>query len=210
MGFKKRGSFSWHGWGAYWYHKSWYQVHAPFGGVSVDDHRKVTKPWLSRGRCLEWELRIPLIRNWQIHLETPGKDYLTLVKGPKYLRNLSWILDEFDSSFNALATASLRYHLDWSVCDNEDRREKYEDIIERLNEPTPDFTDEETAVLHPPDWKFGDDFESLPDGKGSRLKESSPEQKAVYAAYRQREDEHRERITQARHDFVDIMPYLWS
>lgn len=198
MKFKKRGSFSWHGWGAYWAHKNSYQVHAPFGGVGVDHHRKVTKPWLSRGRCLEWELRIPLTSNWQIHLETPGKDYLTLVKGPKYLRNLSWILDEFDSSFNALATASLRYHLDWSVCDNSDLREKYEDIIERLNEPMADFTDEESAIVHPPGWRL------------SMINEKNPEQDAVYAAYWQRQKEHDQRIAQARHDFVDIMSYLWS
>lgn len=202
MRLKKRGQFSWHGWGSHWYHKNWYAAHTPFGGVGVDHHRRVTKPWISRGRCLEWELRIPLTSKWQIHLTTPSTSYLDLVNGPKYLRSIDWILDEFDSSFNALAIASLRYHLDWSVCCNEDRREKYEDIIARLTERQPTFTDEELAILHPPGSTWKDDLRLI--------NESIPERDAVYKAYWQRQEEYDQRLAQARHDFVDIMPYLWS
>lgn len=198
----------WCGWG-FSHDSHWTRIHTPFGSVGVDSFRGYDKPGISRGRCHERQLHIPLTRKWQIKLSTRGKDYLTLVKAPSYLKNLNWVIDEFDSSFNDLAIASLRYHLDFSICDNESRRDVYEDLIARLGEEPPDFTDEEMAILQPPGWKFEDDFEPLPGG-GSRLRESTPEQGAVYRAFRVREDEHHARIQQARHDLIDILPHLWS
>ncbi|AZS07403.1 hypothetical protein PBI_DUKE13_63 [Mycobacterium phage Duke13] len=206
---KNRIDWSWRSWGFHAYRpQGWYRVDTPIGSFGIDHHRSVTESWLSRGRCRQWDLRIPVTKDWQIHLSTPGKDYLTLVEGPDYLRNLNWILDEFDSSFNDLATASLRYHLEYSVCDNEDQRERYEDIIARLNEPCPKYTEEEEVILHPPGRERGDDFELR--GDGAVIFKSSPERRDVYAAYRQREEEWLARVDQARHDFVDIMRYLWS
>ncbi|AMS02613.1 hypothetical protein BJD55_gp153 [Gordonia phage Yvonnetastic] len=123
--------------------------------------------------------------------------------------HLDWILDEFDSSFNELAAASLKFHLELSICDNEPRRELYEDLIARLTEEPPDFTDEEMAILEPEGWKWSDDFEDLPEG-GARLRKSPPEKKAVYEAHWKRKAEYDARVKQARHDFVDIMPHLWS
>ncbi|WPH57673.1 hypothetical protein [Mycobacterium phage WXIN] len=189
--------------------RGWWTLHTPAGSIGIDHHRSVTKPGVSRGRRLEWDLRIPVTKSWQIHLATPGKDYLTLVGGPAYLRNLSWILDEFDSSFNDLAIASLRYHLDWSVCGtSEDRRKAYEDLITRLGEHSPGFTDEEMAILYPPGWTIEDDLDRR-DGR-ILLKKSTPEEDAIYRAYEERGSAYRERKRQARHDFVDIMEGLWS
>lgn len=205
----KRIDKSWRGWGIHILRpRSWWMFDTPIGLIAVDYHRSVTKQGLSRGRRREWDLRIPLTKKWQIHLATPGKDYLTLVGGPKYLRNLNWIIDEFDSSFNDLAIASLRYHLDYSVCDNEHRRPVYEDLIFRLSLREPTFTDEEMAILHPPGWTFEDDVERR-DGR-TYLKPASGEVAAIYEAQRKREDEYYEQMDQARHDFVDIMRALWS
>jgi hypothetical protein len=198
----------WRGWGISHDPRYWSRFFTPLGSFGVDSFREQDEPGLSRGRCREWEFRIPLTRKWQINLSTNGKDYLTLVKGPKYLKNLNWILDEFDSSFNDLAIASLRYHLDFSVCDTSAQRDVYEDLIARLGEAPPEFTDEEMAVLHPPGWRRSDDFEER-DGH-IYLKESTPEEKAIYEAHWKLEDEYHARINQARHDFVDIIGNLWS
>ena len=199
----KRIDKYWRGWGVSAYTpRGWYIFRTPFGSLGVDSHRRVTPPWFSRGRCRERELRIPLTEKWQIHLSTKGDDYLTLVNDPKYLRSINWILDEFDSSFNDLAIASLRYHLDWSVCDKSRYRDVYEDLIERLSERSPRFTPEELAVLHVPGRTVEEDFLSL--------NEPNPERDAIYERHWQREDEYHARINKARHDFVDIMGGLWS
>lgn len=204
---RKRITKHWRGWGLSVYAPDgWWIVRTPLGSFGIDSHRRVTQPGFSRGRCRERELRIPLTKKWQIHLSTKGDDYLTLVNGPKYLRSINWILDEFDSSFNDLAIASLRYHLDFSVCDNESRRDVYEDLIARLGEKPPTFTDEEMAVLHPPGWEM---FEPTGAG-GFRLTESTPERTVIHERHRQREDEYRARIQQARKDFIDVLPGLWS
>lgn len=171
----------------------------------MDHHRRVTQDWVSRSRTKAVELRVPLSKRWQLWFSTPGKSYLTLVGAPKYLRDVDWILDEFDSSFNELAAASLRYHLDYSVCDNEDRRTQYEDLIKRLTEPEPDTTDEESAAIatwHPL---------TQQDEKGRHtLTECPPAAAAAFDTWQSREEAWRARIDQARHDFVDIMRNLWS
>ena len=190
-------------------HKSLY---TPLGSVYLHKQYSWEPQWFAgRGERLgERVLRMPIpLSEWAFELKGPLKSYRELVEAPKYLENLDWVIDEFDSSFNDLACASLRYHLDFAVTDNESRREKYEDLIARLSEPGPEFTDEEMEVLQPATWKFEDDFEKLPGG-GYRMTESNPEQKAIYATYWKREEEYHERIQQARHDFVDIMRHLWS
>ncbi|AID58882.1 hypothetical protein PBI_GAIA_63 [Mycobacterium phage Gaia] len=205
---KSDRNWSWKGWGISRLRKARQEIRTPWFAIGVDNFRQVTSTGFSRGRCQERWLRVPLTKRWQVTFSTAGKDYLTLVGGPEYLRNLNWILDEFDSSFNDLAIASLRYHLDYSVCDNEDNRERYEDVIARLSEESPTFTDEEMAILQPPGWSPKDDFEYV-DGR-MLLKRANSAQEAIYKAFHQREDEYRERIQQARHDFVDLMPMLWS
>jgi hypothetical protein len=110
-----------------------------FGTISIDRHyhRQPLSQWrLGRGRHRECILRIPL-PGWIIEVRSKP-NYRKLVGAPKYLDKLNWIIDEFDLSFNALAIASLRYHLDYSHCDNEDRREFYEELINRLSEPHTD------------------------------------------------------------------------
>lgn len=178
-------------------------VWVPFGTLQFHEHYDWEKRFgVETGRCKEKELRIP-IGKYALELATPTKSYLELVDGPDYLNNTSWILDEFDSSFNDLAISSLKYHLDFSICDNSDRREKYEDIIARLKEDHPHVCD--TPEKH-------DIWEEHFKGKlsDSINKPRSPEIKAISDDYHRRSKEHFDRQQQARHDFVDIMPELWS
>ncbi|MEV6219769.1 hypothetical protein [Nocardia sp. NPDC051833] len=159
-----------------------------------------------RGRTREHVWWMP-IGPWTLTIYGRGQSYRKLTGLPR--TSIDYILDEFDASFNNLAAASLRFHLDFSVCDNEDRRAHYEDLITRLTERDPIFTDEEMAILRPPGWKREDDYELMPNGS-YRMRPSTPEEKAVYAASDERTAAYNERIRQARHDFVDIMPELWS
>lgn len=182
---------------------SYVAMHTPLGGVTVHKEYRWQDPWFfGRGdRLGELRARLPLPFKHSIEFNGPYKSYRELVGAPKYLENLDWILDEFDSSFNDLASASLRYHLDFSVCDNEERRDLYEDLIKRLNEEHPEFTDEELGIIHARD--TGNLMTDI-------NRENTPEEKAVYDAYWKREEEYHERIKQARHDFVDVMRGLWS
>lgn len=151
---------------------------------------------------------VPLGKKWCIEFRRKNKDYADLVgyRAP----SIDWIIDEFDDSFNDLAVASLRYHMDYSVCYcHPETRAKYEDLIRRLTEPKPRFTKEELATLHPPGWTIQDDLEPLPEG-GALLRPASDEKHAVYEARQARDDAWEDRQLQARHDFVDIMRGLWS
>lgn len=160
-----------------------------------------------RGRLTEHVWSIPLWR-WDIEIHGRGKNYRELTGLPPM--SIDWILDEFDASFNDLAIASLRYHMDYSVCECPDeRRAKYEDLIARLSERCPRFTNEELAILQPPGWTIEDEFEAMDNGN-YLWRQSTPEAKAIYAAHDAREDAWHARMQQARHDFVDIMPHLWS
>ncbi|BAD58800.1 hypothetical protein [Nocardia farcinica] len=160
-----------------------------------------------RGRTRGWECHVTLYR-WTVSWHGRGQPYWKLV-GFERKPSVDWMLDEFDASFNALAIASIRYHLDYSVLDRERFRESFEDLIARLSEPRPRFTEEEMAVLEPPGWKFEDEFIPQPDGS-FRMKPRVGEERAIYDAQQAREDAWHERIQQARHDFIDILPHLWS
>ena len=117
-----------------------------------------------------------------------------------------WVIDEFDDSFNDLAIASLRYHQDWSInfCDDE-RRARYQDLIDRLSEPLLGFADEERAVFA----AAGDRLVRV-DGRRSMLRPPTARERDAYAAHRQRTAAWEQRMGEARRDFVDIMPELWS
>ncbi|WP_280195812.1 hypothetical protein [Nocardia farcinica] len=160
-----------------------------------------------RGRTRGWECHVTLYR-WTLSWHGLGQPYWKLV-GFERKPSVDWMLDEFDASFNEFAAASLRYHLDYSVLDRERFRESFEDLIARLSEPRPRFTEEEVAVLEPPGWKFEDEFIPQPDGS-FRMKPRVGEERAIYDAQQAREDAWHERIQQARHDFIDILPHLWS
>lgn len=165
----------------------------------------------SRTRTEGHEFRITLLWRWSIVLMTRGKTYAELVEFPY---SLNWVIDEFDSSFNELAVASLRYHLDHSVACNEERREQWEALIERLSESYESFTDEEMDVLERAEQEVGDLFQPVYNDDGTvkhyKLRESTPAEKSVYDAERARELAYHERIQQARKDFVDVLPWLWS
>jgi len=111
-------------------------------------------------------------------------------------------LDEFDASFNELACASLKYHLEYSVARNEDQRPVYEDLITRLSEPAPDVCDtpEKRAVYLA--------HEQI-DSRNARIT-TPPAVREIYDNYWEREHAYQARIQQARHDFIDILRQLWS
>lgn len=117
-----------------------------------------------------------------------------------------WVIDEFDDSFNDLAIASLRYHQDWAVTScSDERRARYQDLIDRLSEPSPDFTDEERAVFA----AAGDRLVRV-DGRRSTLRPPTDREQAAYAAQRERTAAWEQRMVEAQRDFIGIMRELWS
>ncbi|MET8430130.1 hypothetical protein [Nocardia sp. NPDC004860] len=149
-----------------------------------------------RGRCRELNVRMPLWR-WTVEIAGRGKSYRDLVG--LQIRDLDWVIDEFDASFNELAVASLKYHMDHSVCFcSPERRVKYQTLIDRLSEEPPHVCDtpEKQAVF----------AAACP--RGAVV--DSEAVKPIFADFRRRETEYLERVRQARHAFVDIMPELWS
>lgn len=172
--------------------------------IGVDEFTHLPRWAWERNRTQGRTLRVPLVLKWTLEFSTAGKTYLELVNAPSELKDIDWIIDEFDANFNALAVASLRYHMDHSValC-TDDKREKYTELIARLTEKEPKmFNDDEGHLrehLHSSNLSelFGTDTRN-------------PEMDAVFERYREREKAYLERVQQARHDFVDIMPELWS
>lgn len=181
------------------------------GPIYIHRHYTWETRWAwERGRCHERILRIPIL-HWALEIHGPGKSYLELVDAPKYLNNTDWIIDEFDSSFNDLAIASLKYHMHHSVavCENPN---KYQNLIDRLSEEEPGTTAEEHAAIETWDIVDRSDPQYGKDGKiiGYRVPPSTPEASAAFKTWEVRCAAHRKRILQARHDFVDLMPELWS
>jgi hypothetical protein len=87
------------------------------------------------------------IKYWQYRpkwvIERVSERKLTLRRGYS-----TFVPDEFDFHFNKMAADSLRYHLSpRCVVDNEPRRELYEALIARLEEPLPDLTPQESAAI---------------------------------------------------------------
>jgi hypothetical protein len=175
--------------GYYW------QWHTRIGTIGVDSFKSRPRFGHRRGRCLEHEFRFAVSRSWTLELSTSGKSYRELVDAPKELENLDWVIDEFDSNFNALAVASLRYHQKWSVCQSHQR---YEDLITRLTEPRPEVADSEDERATLRSWDF------------PRAQNASPAVRELLDRYGIREQEYLCRMDIARHDFVDIMRELWS
>ncbi len=170
-------------------------LYIPGLGWSVDVHTRYPADgpcWgHARGRCREHVWWMPL-GPWTLTFNGCGQSYAKLVG---FNLPIGWILDEFDASFDSLAIASLRYHLGYSCANNEAYREEWEALIARLSERHARFTEDEMAVIHP---------------SGARFRLDGAERHAAFAAYREREDAREARIQQARHDFIDTLPKLWS
>lgn len=124
------------------------------------------------------------------------------------------IVDEFDSSFEKLAIASLNYHIHHSVsvCPPS-TQEKYENLIERLSAHSPRFTDEESKHLSncraqrrkkKYDSKDNDFLKDLMTPTRCETCQN------IYQKLDERQLEFKNNKAQTRHDFVDIMPSLWS
>ncbi|KXO99412.1 Uncharacterised protein (plasmid) [Tsukamurella tyrosinosolvens] len=135
--------------------------------------------------------------------------YGEAVGAPPYLRDpaFDWVIDELDSSFNALAIASLKYHCDWSICDiGDERRTKFRQLIVRLQEPAPTYTEAEMAVFD----AAGPRFRHSRVGGPVTMRPSTPAEREAHEDWRAREAAWEERLDQARRDFVDVMRELWS
>jgi len=160
-------------------------------------------------RCRQWQIRIrywswwPTVvaRGWQQRRLTLRRGYSTFV------------LDEFDAHFNAMAAESLRYHLSpEGVIDNESRREVFEDLIRRLEEPSSEPTSQERSAMST--WRplsmVAPGYEGFPRSQQMRrLTDCPPAAKAALASWRARQQAWSARQRQARHDFVDILDHLW-
>jgi hypothetical protein len=126
----------------------------------------------------------------------------------------TFVLDEFDAHFNMMAASSLRYHLSPEcVANNEDHREVFENLICRLEEPSPDPTPQEQAAIDT--WRplsmVAPGYENFPRFQQMRqLTDCPPAARAAFASWQAREHVWSVRQRQARHDFVDIMENLWS
>lgn len=124
------------------------------------------------------------------------------------MADLDWVLGEFDASFNELAIASLRYHLDYSYADNEIHRMRFESLIDRLSEPEPTY-DELEGFVDDGTGGFRDVVD--PETGASRFAyEPSAHVREYAERFEQAHAEHQRRITAARHEFVDVIPLLWS
>ncbi|CAM4031069.1 hypothetical protein TSST111916_18905 [Tsukamurella strandjordii] len=135
--------------------------------------------------------------------------YGEAVGAPTYLRDpaFDWVIDEFDHSFNALAIASLTYHCDWSICDiGDERRTEFQQLIARLEEPTPEYTDGEQTISD----AAGDLFPEVKVGEAVTMRPFTPAEHAAHEAWQVRVAEWEHRIDEARRDFVGVMRYLWS
>lgn len=113
-----------------------------------------------------------------------------------------WLIDEFDSSFNSLAAASLKYHMEYAVtyCDNETRA-KFTDLRDRLL--CPDRGIEKPRPRH-------DHGRTVEEALFSTSRKECVECTEYYEdhiRYKAKVDAVSE---QARKDFVEIMPRLWS
>lgn len=188
-------------------------LYTPLGVVSVDRYESEFKPrWdFSRGRVQERVTRVPLTKTHTLELNSRGKSYLDLVGAPDFLKSMDWIVDEFDASFNALATASLRYHMDHAVtyCSDE-RRAQYQDIIDRLNPPHPKRFDPGEEEIEKRWRDSRKDWRNRLRGNDPSMLNDLDEFEEYTERYRDRQKERDAVINQARHDFVDIMPTLWS
>lgn len=120
--------------------------------------------------------------------------------------SIDWIIDEFDESFNSVAAASLYYHLNLGVADNEHSREYFEKLSKELIESekhTFELTDEEI--------KHQDKiFETWNTGKRSNLTCRCDICKNISKKIREAEKEKTRRVQKAREEFLEVLPCLWS
>lgn len=146
------------------------------------------KWWEVKHRIKYWDYRPKwIIQRWRERALTLKRGYAT------------YVLDEFDHHFNEMAVNSLKYHLSPEcVVNNEAQRPVYEDLIARLSESPPRMCDNDAERQLMSQLDFPLD-EHITDGH-----------RALFDRFRAREDEWCARRDKARHDFVDIMPGLWS
>lgn len=120
---------------------------------------------------------------------------------PKYY-NIDWIIQEPDSSFDALAVACLKYHLEHSgVVLKQKDKEKYENLIEQFTVAF-HHTDNVDKNFDDSHWKEEYFDKGVFDICGD-CRNAMRESNKVY-------EEQHEMIQKARKDFIEILPELWS
>lgn len=118
----------------------------------------------------------------------------------KSLPSRKWMVEELDDSFNQIATAAMKFKMAWHYLD-EERAAKYESIIAQLNEPDPKMPEEDKSIV--------DGFWRR-HGFSGFLADTPPEYDQALQRFDEQCSRRDARIQQARHDFIDILPELWS
>lgn len=116
-----------------------------------------------------------------------------------------WVIDEFDDSFNTLAAASLRYHLDYAVTDGEAKREYYEKLIKELTEPEQFFKLTKEEIAHQ-----NENFKLWEEGKQDFLICNCEICENVSKRIREADKKAAKQLKEVREKFLEIVPYLWS
>ena len=116
--------------------------------------------------------------------------------------NFMWVIDEFDSSFNTLAMASLRYHMNHSVavCAGK-QRATFQSPLDRFEEAQHRDTSPHGYMDH---------FSQHREGVIELLRLKCPECKEFQAQKDEARQKRKADINKLRHEFVNILPWLWS
>lgn len=151
----------------------------------------------------------PLFKSTSLEFES--RQPITQLVGLSSNFSLPYLLDEFDFNFNELAIATLRYHLDYSVCDNEGSREEWEQLIMDLSKEkllAPELSPAQSkhhdlALEHP----FLDGSEPCKQDANTNL---CPICESSREANRAAVMAHKARTQDARARFLEVIPLLWS
>lgn len=113
-----------------------------------------------------------------------------------------WVIDEFDLTFNGLAMASLRYHMDHAVtaCRGA-RREAYQSMLDEFEELRDRRVMTREHVEHHANHRKG---------LVEALRVDCPECERHLREHNEAKRKRGADIRAARHKFVDLMPGLWS
>lgn len=120
--------------------------------------------------------------------------------------SVSWIVDEFDDSFDSLAMGSLRYHLYHSVANN---RGEYGDKLKALLDDFEALGAREKAPWESDDWTEHEK-EAHPESGNWRSIFNCDDCSQFVRNADLREREWKKEQNALRHRFIDILPGLWS
>lgn len=163
------------------------------GRDGLKEYRK-SHGWRNHyGRGLTQDKRTYLPKGYVLHLT---KEIQDAVKACGLDFGLDWVIDEYDSSFDEVAKASLRYHLNYAVTAPQEGAVAalYQEYLERFESLSrPLYSEEE--------YQESVDIARI----------SSQNERDFLELIRKREDERAQEQVQVRKDFIEhVVPSLWS